>query len=142
MQAPGVLDQGPLPGNGQRQEERVEPRIVEALADVAPGREQEAFLSRRDGGEPVTHVAAALAPMPPCRTTRCRANGRELAREVLEVVLALGQQDRRAPICEGTDDVVEDHRVARLVLRQRARRDSWIPPSVATSKDGRRSRAR
>ena len=34
MQAPGVLDEGPLPRDRQRQEERVKPRIVEPLSAI------------------------------------------------------------------------------------------------------------
>ena len=47
-----------LPRDRQREEERVEPRVVEALADVAPGREQESFLVVRDRRE----LAASRAP--------------------------------------------------------------------------------
>ena len=39
VETTGVLDQGSLPRDRQREEKCVEPRVVEALADVAPGRE-------------------------------------------------------------------------------------------------------
>src|SRR5229473_450857 len=119
MQAPGVLDEGPLPGDGQRQKKRIEPRIVEPLTDVPADGEQEPFLSGRDGREPVTHVAAYLASHPSLQHDEMPRKRSELAREILEMIPALGQEDRGAPICEGTDDIVEDHYVARLVLRQR-----------------------
>ena len=44
MQAANILGQSTFPGNGHRQEERVEFGIVEAFPDVAPGRQDEAFL--------------------------------------------------------------------------------------------------
>ena len=94
MQAPGVLDEGPLPGNGQCQEERVQPRIVESLTDVPAGGEQESFLSGRDGGEPVTHVASRLGAHPSLQDDQMPRKRSELACEVLEVVPALGQEDR------------------------------------------------
>src|SRR5207244_9395515 len=96
----------------------VQPRIVESLADIPPGGEQESFLSGRDGGEPVTHVASSLGAHPSLQDDQMPRKRSELAREVLEMVPALGQENRGAPICEGSDDVVEDHYVARLILRQ------------------------
>src|SRR3990172_8318335 len=41
----GVLDQRSPPRHGKRQEERIQPRVVEAFADVASGREDEALLT-------------------------------------------------------------------------------------------------
>ena len=43
----------------------------------------------------------------------------EAAREMLEVILALGEEYRRAPFLERAHDVVQDHCVPRLVARQR-----------------------
>src|ERR1700694_6016285 len=131
MQPPGVLNQGPLPGDGQRQEERIEPRVVEALANVPASGKQEPFLSGRDGRELLTHVAVGLGSHPSPQHDKMPRKRSKLAREVLEVVPALGQQDRGAPTDESSDDVVEDHRVARLVPRQRA--IETLDPSVGGS---------
>jgi len=43
---------------------------------------------------------------------------REAGREVVEVFLALGQQDRRVPVFERANHVVQDHLVAQLVPRE------------------------
>src|SRR5262249_4668093 len=43
----------------------------------------------------------------------------ESAREVLEVVLALGEQDGRATLLERLNDVVQDQGVPRVVARER-----------------------
>src|SRR5205823_1027945 len=44
VKAPGVLDERALPRHGHGQEEGVQARVVESLADVASGRENEALL--------------------------------------------------------------------------------------------------
>jgi hypothetical protein len=38
----------PFPGDRHRQEQRIEPRIVEAFANVASGRQYEAFFTFGD----------------------------------------------------------------------------------------------
>jgi hypothetical protein len=44
----------------------------------------------------------------------------ETVGEVLEVILPLGEQDRRATFVDGGDDVVQDARIPSLVVRERA----------------------
>jgi hypothetical protein len=93
-----VGTQGPLPGDWQRQEERIEPRVVEALANVPASGKQEPFLCGRDRRELLTHVAVGLGSHPSAQHDKMPRKRSKLAREVLEVVPALGQQDRGAPI--------------------------------------------
>ena len=52
VQATCVLNEGSSPGNRKREEQGVETRVVEALADVSAGGEQEAFLAIGDRLEP------------------------------------------------------------------------------------------
>ena len=44
MQTADILGQRALPGDGHRQEQRIEPLIVEALANIAPGSKDKPFL--------------------------------------------------------------------------------------------------
>ncbi|WP_164838336.1 hypothetical protein [Sinorhizobium meliloti] len=68
MQTADILCQGPLPGDRHRQEQHVEPGIIEAFADIAARRKDQALSVVRD-------IQAALAclrsfaDMPP-RSTR------------------------------------------------------------------------
>ena len=57
MQSPRVLHEGALPGDRHRQKERVESWVVEALADVAARRDEDAFLEVGDRGESFTNLA-------------------------------------------------------------------------------------
>jgi len=60
MQTTGILDEGPLPGHGQGQEQGIQARIVEAFADVATGRQNQALPTRRNRRE----LLRDLAPPP------------------------------------------------------------------------------
>jgi hypothetical protein len=55
MQATGILSQRPLPGDGHREEEGVQARIIEALAQVTSGREQDALVIIWYAGELLSH---------------------------------------------------------------------------------------
>ena len=50
VQAAGVLNERSLPRHRQGQEQGVEPRVVEALADVPAGRDEQPFFASRNGG--------------------------------------------------------------------------------------------
>jgi hypothetical protein len=54
MQPACVLHERPLPGDRQREKQRVEARIVEALADVAAGGQDQPLLAGRDRGKLVS----------------------------------------------------------------------------------------
>jgi hypothetical protein len=68
------LDQRPLPGHPQRQEERVEPRVVEAPADGATSRKKDALLLIRNRSEFGSRFAALLADIPLRKKGTCWAN--------------------------------------------------------------------
>ena len=84
----------PFHETGSAREQRVQPRVVEALADVPPSREEEPLLVRRDRGELRAHGPFAFAH-PALEHDQVPRDAREPAREVLEVVLALREEDRR-----------------------------------------------
>src|SRR5206468_1018736 len=104
-----------LPRDRQREEERVEPCVVEALADVPAGREDESLLAVGNRGElllcptplPGAHAAVEHDQIP--------RELLQLAAEVFEMVLPLGEEDRRAALVECLDDIVEDEPVTLFV---------------------------
>ncbi len=51
MEAASVLDQGPLPGDGQSQEKRIETSVIEPLADVLARGDEKPLLVIGDGGK-------------------------------------------------------------------------------------------
>jgi len=51
MQPARVLHERTLPRYGQREEESIKSRVVEAFTDVAPGREEQTFFVRRNRHE-------------------------------------------------------------------------------------------
>ena len=60
-----------------------------------------------------------FTPMPPRRTTRFRAAGRKLRLQVLEMVRALGEEERRPPFFESIEHVIDDELISRLVSDKR-----------------------
>ena len=116
VEAAGVLHQRALPRDRQRQEQRVEPRVVEALADVPPRREEQSLLVVRDAAQLRRTLAfCSFRDMPPCSTTRWRTKRSSRSarnwRWSLRSVSRIGER----PSCDRPDDVVEDQPVARLV---------------------------
>ena len=71
-----------------------EPRIIEPLSDVSPCGKQEPFLSIRDGCKPLAHIAGGLDSHSSPQHNHVPRKRPELAREILEMVLALGSEDR------------------------------------------------
>src|SRR5439155_19398103 len=119
MESAGVLDQGALPREWHREEHRIEPRVIEPFADVAAGRDHEARLVVRDGcqsrrgGPPFSRCHAAVEGDQMVSYTP-KAGGKGL-----KMVLAFGEQDRRAAFSQRGRDVIQDETVALLVGCQR-----------------------
>src|SRR5262249_48642058 len=108
----------PLPGDRQSEEERIQPSVVESLADVSSRCKKEAFPVGRDGVELGTHRAVRLLSHPSLKHDEVAGDADETARKVLEVILALRKEDRGPSLLESTHDVVEDHSVSRFVARK------------------------
>ena len=94
MKPAGVLDQRSPPRHGKRQEERIQPRVVEALADVASGREDEALLTLRNPGEPLLHGAPLLGAHAASQDDEMSREALQPARQEVQVVLPFREKDR------------------------------------------------
>ena len=119
MQSARVLNQSALPRHRERQEERIEPSVVEALADVAAGREHEAFLSVGYRRESLLHRATLPRTHTALEHDQMPREFSQMIREPLEVILALGQQNRRTALLERLNDIFEDEVVPPLVRGKR-----------------------
>jgi hypothetical protein len=58
MKAPRILHPSSLPRNGHRKEERIEPRVVESLTDVAAGCDEQSALAP---GETTPNASARVS---------------------------------------------------------------------------------
>ena len=79
MQPTCVLHDGAPPRDRHGQEQGVQSRVVEALADVPPCGENQKLLTIGDGGQRRQRLSALLradTPPPTCSTIRCRVNAR------------------------------------------------------------------
>jgi hypothetical protein len=115
MEPPRILHERALPRDSQREEERIEPSVVESFADVSPDCKKEAFLVRRNGVELRAYRAVRVPAHASLEHDQVPGHAREAVRKILEVIPALRQEDRRASFLERTHDVVHDDRVARFV---------------------------
>ena len=88
-------------------------------ADVAPGREHEALLGCGDGRELSLDRAVSLGTHAAVQDNQVSRNAFEAGREVLEVILSLGQQDGRAAIFQRPDHIIQDQLVPVTVPGQR-----------------------
>jgi hypothetical protein len=82
---------------------------------VATRGEDEAFLGVRDRGEPLLHQAPLFRPHAALQHDDVPDELLEVRSKVLEVVHTLGQQDRRAPVLESQNDVIQNELIALLV---------------------------
>jgi hypothetical protein len=112
VEATGVLHERALPRDRHREEQGVEPTVVEAFPNVATRCEHEPLF-----------VAPLLRTHRAKRTVFLRRHASleddhvadvasQLRSEVLEVVASFGQQDRRPASLDRFQDVVEDHLVS------------------------------
>jgi hypothetical protein len=118
VESSGVLDQRAPPRYGHGEEQGVEPRVVEPFADVAPRGEDEPGLVLRDTGELRCHLSTLARGHASLEHHHMVYKRPEAGRQVLQVVLALGEQDRRPPFLDCLDDVVQDQAVPVLVPSQ------------------------
>ena len=119
MQPARVLHERALPGDRQREEQRVEARIVEALADVATGGQDQALLVGRDRGKLVSGSVSSPSRHPPVKDDEVAREALQPVREELQMVLPLREEDGGPALLEGGDHVIEDQVVACLVGGER-----------------------
>ena len=90
MEPAGVLGERPSPRNRHREEECVEPRIVETFADVASSREHDALATSHSALESIATRARRHASV---KDNAARRDVAQAPLEQLEMVAALGQDE-------------------------------------------------
>jgi len=95
MEAAGVLDQGSLPGDGQGQEQSVQPGVVEPLADEAPRSQKDPLLRVGDLRELLCRPPACLRACSPFENQDIPRSPSKALGEELKIVSPLCEQHRR-----------------------------------------------
>ena len=93
MKPAGVLHEGALPGDGHRQEQGIEPRVVESFANVAASGKHESWFVVRDGGQGREGSAPLGRRHASLENDEMASTSLKAVGKVLEMVLALGQYD-------------------------------------------------
>ncbi|WP_284421020.1 MULTISPECIES: hypothetical protein [unclassified Bradyrhizobium] len=70
---PDILCERPLPCDRHSQKQRIEPSVIETLADVSSGGDQHALVGRRNIAEPFHCAFSRLHAHPPVKTMTLRA---------------------------------------------------------------------
>ena len=97
VEAASVLDQCPSPRDGQGKEQRVEPRVIEPLADIAAGGQDQPLLGGGDRGESPRGIATLLRAHAAMQHDEMAGKPLQLVGEIPEMVLPLREEDRRPP---------------------------------------------
>jgi len=91
MQPSDVLSNRPSPGDRQRQKQRVQPRIVESLANVLASRQDDATFVQRDSRQPFGRCSPLLLAHSASQHHDMRDAPGECAFETIEVLVTFGQ---------------------------------------------------
>ena len=116
IKAPGVLRHRAAPRDRHREHERVQARVVEALADVAAGGQHDARLV---AGEQLLGAPAGANAHPAVQRHELRCRVAQEGGECVEVRAALGQHERETPCGQLGQDVVGDPARALWIGRDR-----------------------
>ena len=116
--APNVLDQASPECDREREEERVERRAIEALAEQAAGREEDDPIPGSSGREAVGDETSRLLPHPALEDIWHQAHHLELRREACQVLGPLRQDQTVAADARCRSDVSADLSRAGLVLHE------------------------
>jgi len=119
VQPAGILHQRALPRHRQSEKERVEPRIVEALADVLPGGQHEPLLIRWDCGDSLRHLPALFRTHAASQNYEVPCGGTKLCLKILEMVRPFGEEERRPTVFESIEHVIDDELISRRVSHER-----------------------
>ena len=92
--------------------------IVESFADVPPGGEQDPILVLGNGCQASDDRLGLLGPRAAAKHDKVANAGRQLSRQVVEMLIAFRQHQRRAAFPDGLHDVVADDPIA-LVVRDK-----------------------
>src|SRR5262245_5177524 len=118
MQSAGILRDGSSPGYGKRQKQRVQPGIVESLANVLASREYDSPFVARDSCETLIDCVPLLLAHAGAQDDNVIDARREFLFEAVEMVIALCQYQRRPPIANGIDHVLANSPRPRQVIGQ------------------------
>ena len=118
VQTTDVLRDGAAPGYRQRQKQRIQPRVVETFADVAPRGQQHARLAFRNARELLGRRVQFLGSSAAVQRDhilhmRCQSIG-----QGLQVLLAFRQEQRGTAIPQSLQNVIADHPIAILIRDQ------------------------
>jgi hypothetical protein len=118
MKATRILHQRALPRHGHREKERIEPRVVESLTDVAPGCDEQSRLFVWHGLEGRRHGASLGGSHPAVEDDDVTGGVLKVGGKGRKMILALGEQDGRTSRCERGPHVIYDQAVAAVIHRQ------------------------
>ena len=118
MQSARVLCDRAVPGHRQRQEQGVQPRVVEPFADQSSGREQSPRLVFGDGRETGDDGGRFVLPHAAAKNNQMLDAGRQPLGQEIEMLVAFGQYQRRATFVNGLEHVVADELIAGFIRDQ------------------------
>ena len=118
VQPAGILGDGSAPRHRQRQEQRVQPGIVESFADVSPGGQQHPLFILGNGRQPSDDALQFLPAHAAPQDNQVTDLGRQPLGQAFEVFGAFRQHDGRPAFAHGLHDVLADEPVARLIRDQ------------------------
>ena len=118
MQAAGVLRDGAAPRDGQRQEERIQSRVVKSLAHVLARCQDDSDLVPRNGRQPLAERLSLLLAHARAQHDQMANALDEFSLQAVEMVVALCEHERRAPRVDRLDDVGADALVASVIVHQ------------------------
>ena len=120
VQPPRVLHDGAPPRDRHGQEQGVQSRFVETLSDVPPRGEDQELLAIGDGGQSGQRLSALLLADTSLQHNQVPGECPQAPGEKVEMILSLGEHQRRTSGVERADDVVQYEVVSAFVTRQRA----------------------
>ena len=95
VQSADVLGNRSAPGNGQRQEQGVQPRVVETFADVSSGGKQYPLLVLGNGRQAGDQSPGFLGPRAAAKHDEVANARRQLGGQAIEMLVAFGQHQGR-----------------------------------------------
>jgi len=107
MQPAAVLNERAFPRNRQRQEQCIEPRIVESLTDVAARRQHQSFFALGYRVELLEGFTLSTRCHPALQDDNVTNKRPQRVSEILDVILSFRQQDRRSPFFQRRDHVID-----------------------------------
>jgi hypothetical protein len=118
MKPTGILRDGPAPRDGQREEQCIQPRIIEPLTDVLAGGQDDPGRGGRDRRQPVHDGPPLLLAHARSEDNEVPDVRLEVAFEPVQMVVPFRQQQGRPPCANGLEHVLADAPIAGVVLDQ------------------------